>query len=84
MSLTPGVGAGGEGTLQQMLLLLDPRRKRSLLEIQSPHDVNHLFNCPSNTTDLSPIDLWHRPKMAAAFLNPHEVDDDDNQPGSSG
>ena len=51
---------------------------------QSPHDVTHLFNCPSNPTDLSPIDLWHRPKMAAAFLNPHDVDDDDNQPGSSG
>ena len=34
----------------------------------SPHDTLHLFNCSENPTDLSPIDLWTRPKLAANFL----------------
>ena len=35
----------------------------------TPHDVNHLFNCPDNPTLLKPIDLWKRPAAVAAFLN---------------
>ena len=33
----------------------------------TPHDVNHLFNCPDNPTELKPVDLWKRPAAAAAF-----------------
>ena len=35
----------------------------------TPHDVNHLFNCTDNPTELKPVDLWKRPAAAAAFLN---------------
>ena len=35
---------------------------------QSPHDVNHLFNCPSHPTTLRPLDLWFRPAEVATFL----------------
>jgi hypothetical protein len=34
----------------------------------TPHDVNHLFNCPANPTQLQSIDLWKKPAKAAAFL----------------
>jgi len=34
----------------------------------SPHDTPHLFNCPSNPTNLTVIDLWSRPIEAAHFL----------------
>ena len=31
----------------------------------APHDVNHIFNCSKNTTDLKLIDLWERPVEVA-------------------
>ena len=31
----------------------------------APHDVNHIFNCSKNTTDLQLIDLWERPVEVA-------------------
>ena len=34
----------------------------------SPHDTTHLFNCPSNPTHLSAIDLWARPIEAAQHI----------------
>ena len=34
----------------------------------SPHNTNHLFNCPANPTHLNPTDLWIRPNEAADFL----------------
>jgi hypothetical protein len=34
----------------------------------SPHDVHHLFNCPANPTNLTPLDLWKKPREAAHFL----------------
>ena len=36
-----------------------------------PHDVEHLFNCPKNPTQLTPIDLWKRPLEVANFLEPN-------------
>ena len=39
----------------------------------SPHDVEHVFNCPMNPTELDPSDLWLRPTEVAAFL---KLDDD--------
>ena len=34
----------------------------------TPHDTSHLFNCPSNPTQLEAIDLWLKPVEVAAFL----------------
>ena len=34
----------------------------------TPHDSKHLFNCPSNPTDLQVVDLWTKPVLAANFL----------------
>ena len=39
----------------------------------APHDVNHLFNCPANPTQLKAIDLWKRPARAAVFLKLFDV-----------
>jgi hypothetical protein len=36
----------------------------------SPHDVAHIFDCEKNPTDLTPLDLWRRPKDVADFLDP--------------
>ena len=33
----------------------------------TPNDVNHLFKCPANPTQLQSKDLWKRPAKAAAF-----------------
>ena len=35
----------------------------------TPDNVAHLFDCVENPTDLTTLDLWHRPKEAAAFAN---------------
>ena len=35
----------------------------------SPHDTEHLFSCSKKTTDLTVMDLWTRPKLAADFLD---------------
>ena len=35
----------------------------------TPHDTNHLFNCPDNPTNLQVTDLWTRPLLAKNFLN---------------
>ena len=34
----------------------------------TPHDTNHLFNCPSDPTTLRPIDLWKKTARTADFL----------------
>ena len=34
-----------------------------------PDSVGHLFDCPSNPTNLSPVDLWSRPRDVALFLS---------------
>ena len=41
----------------------------------SPHNSNHLFNCPANPTNLNVSSLWTKPKDAAIFLNliPHSA-----------
>ena len=33
-----------------------------------PHDTNHLFNCPTDPTTLTALDLWSNPVAAATFL----------------
>ena len=35
----------------------------------APHSVEHLFNCPSNPTQLTTQDLWDDPAAVADFLN---------------
>jgi len=37
----------------------------------SDDTTTHLFNCPSNPTTLSPIDLWHYPINVSKFLANH-------------
>jgi hypothetical protein len=34
-----------------------------------PHDVDHLFNCSTNPTNLTVLDLWKKPAETARFLN---------------
>ena len=34
----------------------------------TPHNTQHLFNCPAKPTTLTPADLWHKPIEAANFL----------------
>ena len=42
----------------------------------SPHDAIHLFNCPSNPTNLTVANLWTKPLEVANFLKLEENDDD--------
>ena len=35
------------------------------------HSTVHLFNCPSQPTDLRPADLWDRPTQVADFIRRH-------------
>ena len=42
----------------------------------APHTTEHLFNCPSNPTDLNPKDLWTEPLEVARFLNLALIDDE--------
>ena len=28
---------------------------------KTPHDIKHLFNCPTHPTTMTPLDLWNRP-----------------------
>ena len=37
----------------------------------SDETVQHIFDCPSFPTDLSPSDLWSRPTRVASFLSSH-------------
>ena len=41
----------------------------------SPHDTRNLFNCHAGPTNLTVIDLWTRPFMAAEFLKLTEDDE---------
>ena len=34
----------------------------------SPHNTEHLFNCPENPSELVAEDLWTKPDKAAEFL----------------
>ncbi|KAL1445963.1 hypothetical protein WDU94_005493 [Cyamophila willieti] len=34
----------------------------------SPHNTNHLFDCPAKPTTLIPVDLWSNPVAVATFL----------------
>ena len=35
----------------------------------TPHDVNHLFNCLAYSTTMTPLDLWNRPVDAIRELS---------------
>ena len=35
----------------------------------APHEVNHIFKCSKNTTNLKLIDQWERPVEVAKWLN---------------
>ena len=34
----------------------------------TPHDIHHQFKCPSAPTNLTPLDLWTKPKKCAEFF----------------
>ena len=34
----------------------------------TPHNTQHLFDCPANPTDCTPTMLWTHPVAIAAFL----------------
>jgi hypothetical protein len=57
---------------------LDPNTPDSCTDCgASPHDVPHLFNCPSHPTTLTPEDLWENPAAAIHhlhFLHPDLID----------
>ena len=36
---------------------------------EAPHDVNQLFNCQANPTNLTPSDLWNNPIEIYLFFN---------------
>ena len=36
---------------------------------KTPHDIKHLFNCPSHPTTMTPSDLWNRPVDAIRELS---------------
>ena len=46
----------------------------------SPHDTRHLFNCHADPTNLTVIDLWTRPILAAEFLGLTEDDEPTEDP----
>merc|ERR1719376_1136123 len=35
---------------------------------QANHTTQHIFSCPEHPTELSPLDLWRRPRETVAFL----------------
>ena len=43
----------------------------------SPHDVNHLFECRDNPTDLTIDSLWSNPRAVSNFLNLKDENDDE-------
>ena len=48
---------------------LDPEVPNECPDCQAtPHSTEHLFNCPSNPTTLTPSSLWTAPDKAAQFL----------------
>ena len=47
---------------------------------QSPHDTVHLFNCPSNQTELSVTDFWKKTVHAAVFLGLYRMEASDKEP----
>jgi len=40
----------------------------------TPYDVQYIFNCPANPTNLTPLDLWKKPREAAHFLHHIKAD----------
>ena len=43
----------------------------------SPHDVNHLFECKDNPTDLTINSLWSNPRAVSNFLKLKDESDDE-------
>ena len=41
----------------------------------SPHDVEHLFNCPRHPTEFTTHDLWNHPVEVSEFLDINNPDD---------
>lgn len=44
----------------------------------SPHDVNHIFSCPTKPTTLTTSDLWKHPGEVANFLGITNDEQDDD------
>ena len=60
-------------TLQSYMSRIDDQEVDSCPNCEeSPHDTQHIFNCKENPTDLTPMDMWTRPKLVARFLFPQE------------
>lgn len=62
--------SGWSRMLQSYLHRLDSEVPDNCPECGSaPHNVDHLFVCPRNPTNLTKEDLWLRPRAVADFLN---------------
>lgn len=61
--------SGWSKKLNHYMNRLDPRiEDKCNICSGSPHDTLHLFNCPTNPTQLTPLDLWLKPGEVAEFL----------------
>ena len=71
--------AGYSRKLNSYMSRIDNTISNTCPECQAtPHDTNHLFNCPANPTPLEATDLWTRPTEAAQFLR---LEDDGTEDG---
>ena len=56
--------------LQSYLARIDDGKSPTCTDCnQEDHTTVHIFNCPTKPTNLTPLDLWTKPKKCAEFLN---------------
>ena len=73
--------AGYSRKLNSYMSRIDSTISNTCPECQAtPHDTNHLFNCPANPTPLEASDLWTRPTEAAIFLGLEDDEIEDGPP----
>ena len=73
--------AGYSRKLNSYMSRIDSTISNTCPECQAtPHDTNHLFNCPANPTPLEALDLWTRPTEAAIFLGLEDDEIEDGPP----
>ena len=56
--------------LQSYLARIDDGKSPTCTDCnQEDHTTVHIFNCPTKPTNLTPLDIWTKPKKCAKFLN---------------
>ena len=69
-SLLSQLRSGYSRVLNSYLHRIDPETEDKCPDCgHTPHDTNHLFNCPDKPTVLQVTDLWTQPTLAKNFLN---------------